>query len=101
MESMLIILFFLDSGIALFQNIMFTGSLRLSRWEPVREYPFHNLFIILEKLSSEYQMYACGSFFSYALILEKNAILGEPPNERGVQVSAKCTGDDNRKVGIS
>ena len=35
--------------------------------------------VMLKKLSSEYQPYACGNFFSQSLILEKIAILGQPP----------------------
>ena len=32
-----------------------------------------------KKLSSEYQPYACGNFSGHSLILEKIAILGQPP----------------------
>ena len=32
-----------------------------------------------KKLSSEYQPYACGNFFGHSSILEKIAILGQPP----------------------
>jgi hypothetical protein len=32
-----------------------------------------------KKLSSEYQLYACGNFFGHSSILEKIAILGQPP----------------------
>jgi hypothetical protein len=32
-----------------------------------------------KKLSSEYQLYACGNFFGLSLILDKIAILGQPP----------------------
>ncbi len=32
-----------------------------------------------KKLSSEYQLYACGNFFRHSSILEKLAILGQPP----------------------
>jgi len=42
---------------------------------------FPELCVILKKLSSEYQLYTCGNFFSYALILKKIAILGQPPSE--------------------
>jgi len=31
-----------------------------------------------KKLSSEYQLYACGNFFGHSSILEKIAILGQP-----------------------
>ena len=31
-------------------------------------------------LSSEYQLYACGNFFGHSSILEKIAILGQPPS---------------------
>ena len=34
-----------------------------------------------KKLSSEYQLYACGDFFGHSSILEKIAILGQPPRE--------------------
>jgi hypothetical protein len=34
-----------------------------------------------KKLSSEYQLYACGNFFGHSSILEKIAILGQPPSE--------------------
>ncbi len=33
-----------------------------------------------KKLSSEYQLYACGNFFRHSSILEKIAILGQPPS---------------------
>jgi len=33
-----------------------------------------------EKLSSEYQLYACGNFSGHSSILEKIAILGQPPS---------------------
>ena len=33
-----------------------------------------------KKLSSEYQLYACGNFFGDSSILEKIAILGQPPS---------------------
>jgi len=33
-----------------------------------------------KKLSSEYQLYACGNFFGHSSILEKIAILGQPPS---------------------
>ena len=36
------------------------------------------LFVILKKLSSEYQPYTCGNF-SDTSILEKITILGQPP----------------------
>jgi len=36
-----------------------------------------------KKLSSEYQLYACGNFFRHSSILEKIAILGQPPSETG------------------
>jgi len=36
-----------------------------------------------KKLSSEYQLYACGNFFGYSSILEKIAILGQPPSATG------------------
>jgi len=36
------------------------------------------LFIILKKLSSEYQLYTCGNFFE-CLDFEKIVILGQPP----------------------
>ena len=32
-----------------------------------------------KKLSSEYQLYACGNFFGHSSILEKIAILGQSP----------------------
>jgi len=32
-----------------------------------------------KKLSSEYQLYACGNFFEHSSILNKIAILGQPP----------------------
>ncbi len=32
-----------------------------------------------KKLSSEYQLYACGNFFGHSSILNKIAILGQPP----------------------
>ncbi len=32
-----------------------------------------------KKLSSEYQLYACGNFFWHSSILNKIAILGQPP----------------------
>jgi hypothetical protein len=35
-----------------------------------------------KKLSSEYQPYACGNFFGYFSILEKIAILGQPPRAK-------------------
>ena len=35
-----------------------------------------------KKLSSEYQLYACGNFSRHSLILEKIAILGQPPRAR-------------------
>ncbi len=34
-----------------------------------------------KKLSSEYQLYACGNFFGHSSILEKIPILGQPPRE--------------------
>ena len=34
-----------------------------------------------KKLSSEYQLYACGNFFGHSSILEKIAILGQSPSE--------------------
>jgi len=34
-----------------------------------------------KKLSSEYKLYACGNFFGHSSILEKIAILGQPPGE--------------------
>ncbi len=36
-----------------------------------------------KKLSSEYQLYACGNFFRHSSILEKIAILGQPPRNTG------------------
>jgi len=35
-----------------------------------------------KKLSSEYQLYACGNFFGHSSILEKIAILGQPPRQK-------------------
>ncbi len=40
-----------------------------------------------KKLSSEYQLYACGNFFRHSSILEKIAILGQLP--RNQQLAAK------------
>jgi len=37
-----------------------------------------------KKLSSEYQLYACGNFFGHSSILEKIAILGQPPSREVV-----------------
>jgi len=34
-----------------------------------------------KKLSLEYQLYACGNFFRHSSILEKIAILGQPPSQ--------------------
>ncbi len=34
-----------------------------------------------KKLSSEYQLYACGNFFGHSSILNKIAILGQPPRD--------------------
>ncbi len=42
-----------------------------------------------KKLSSEYQLYACGNFFRHSSILEKIAILGQPPRlVKGLQTEA-------------
>jgi len=38
----------------------------------------------LKKLSSEYQLYACGNFFGHSSILEKIDILGQPPSVNGI-----------------
>ena len=38
-----------------------------------------NSSLYLKKLSSEYQLYACGNFFSKSSILKEIAILGQPP----------------------
>ena len=41
---------------------------------------FPNSLSYPKKLSSEYQLYACGNFFGHSSILEKIAILGQPPS---------------------
>ena len=38
-----------------------------------------NSSLYLKKLSSEYQLYACGNFFRKSSILKEIAILGQPP----------------------
>ncbi len=52
-----------------------------------------------KKLSSEYQLYACGNFFGHSLILEKIAILGQPPRIEiaieiaiGIESAARAVG---------
>ena len=39
-----------------------------------------NSSLYLKKLSSEYQLYACGNFFRKSSILKEIAILGQPPS---------------------
>jgi len=43
-----------------------------------------NIFVTLKKLSLEYQPYACGDFFSQALILNKNPHLWTNTSLTGV-----------------
>jgi hypothetical protein len=40
-----------------------------------------------KKLSSEYQLYACGNFFGHSSILNKIAILGQPPRNKSFKIT--------------
>ena len=47
------------------------------------------------KLSSEYKLYACGNFSGHSLILEKIAILGQPPSVISLRLKLTSHGFDH------